>query len=264
VKRAIAIAIVLTAGAVVACSALTSLDDLRGTDAAPDVVDASFDALTEAAPTPFCAPYVDAALTYCESFDLVTDGAALALATGGDATAKIDDSDFTSPPASLRLDVSTTNAPSVKAYLTHSIAAEPSKVVVDFELEVVSLANTAVNVAAIGIASTTGNRSVNAILYVTGIQLQESVPTDAGTAYIDHPYISRTWDHEWHAIEIVLDLGTKTTSLAIDGATLEANYALSSGWAKGLFTLNIGVTYANAPDAGYTLRADDVLAALSL
>ncbi len=252
-----------------ACSVLTNLDDLRNTSdaTAPDVgaePDAEPDVTSAPDSATFCAPYENVALAYCESFDTITDASMPTLVTGN-ATAIIDDADFVSPPASLLMQVPASDAGSVKSYLSRAIAVEPSKVVVDFELEVQSFANTSVNIAAIGIASTPINRTLVAILYVDGIQLQESAPgADGGIEYIDHPFINLTWNHTWHAIEIVLDIANKTSSLVVDGTTWEANYPLVPGWVKGLFTLNVGVTYANAPNAGYALRVDNVLAQLTL
>ncbi len=271
--RSIAVAI---ASLVAACSVLTSLDDLRsdasGDATTVDVIESDA-AITDAGAsnetaTPFCAPYVDASLVYCQSFDSVTDAATI-LTVGSGLSANVDDADSVSSPSSLHVDLpgdaaSDSGGATLHAYVTYSIAASPTTTTVDFEVKVLSPLTAQMNFVSIAIASSSGNHTVSLLALPTTITLQEGVPGDAGETYVNHPSVAYVFDDNWHAVHVVLDLGTKRTSYAIDNQTLEANFPLSLGWSTGNASIDVGVTYAQPPQKAITVRTDNILAQLSL
>jgi hypothetical protein len=65
-------------------------------------------------------------------------------------------------------------------------------------------------------------------------------------------------------MSIHLPTGTKTSSLAIDGATVEANYPLVAGWAPSLLSLAFGVIFAPTTSKTWLVRCDNVLVQTSL
>lgn len=260
----------------IACSALTNLDDLSSSDAAPDAtdgapaIDANIDAPIEASASDagdgaaFCAPYTSP-LVYCESFD-GEDASALGLAHTGGATAVLDDSDFTSPPTSLLLTAPVGDGGTIKACLTKDMAIEPMVTVVDMRVRIDAGSN--MNVVTITLNASSVERTLALIVAPAmggQVLFQEAIPGDGSTAYVAHPAITfNLADGQWHLVEVVLDLGHKSTTLTIDGTILETNYPLQPGWVKGLFTLNAGITYGFSAPAPRTVHVDDVLATLSL
>lgn len=276
VRRAVLIAV-----GVSGCSLVTDLSGLgddasieAGPDATLDApIEAASDASPDAAPDvaieaeagPFCGPYTEAGpLVYCQDFD--TPDASVGFLTSGFAVAAVDTASALSQPASLLTTVAVADAGNAHAYNNHVMPVAPSIATLAFAIKVDAVGAAYVNIVELVFAETTGTRYLILQIDPTGMTLEEEYPAEAGINTLSHPHIPIGWDGAWHHVVVTANLSgaTKTSSLAFDSQTLEANYPLHTGWTAALFNVAIGVTYAPAPSTAWAVRFDDQLVQLTL
>lgn len=87
-----------------------------------------------------------------------------------------------------------------------------------------------------------------------GLTVGESMVGDAGRVYVNHPAIPRPLALDrWTHLELAVNLRSKTSSFAVDGDLVEANYRLQPDWVVGPLVVTLGTEYA--PRAAGDLRA---------
>ena len=256
------------------CSLIVDLGGLGGSDASSDVEastpDVATDVINDAPPLAdgpvddsgrWCAAYADGGLgVFCEDFD--EPDASFTFSASNGATASLDEDAAYSPPRSVVVNVPVVDGgPAQHASYNHPMSPIVQTITYSLDFRVDLVGNSGADVMQMQLPALTGQRYFILSLDPTGMHVIEQYSTtDAGLVLLHHPHITFTWDGAWHRAALTVHLmSPRTSTLVIDGATVEANAPLDPAWAPSSFTPFAGITYTQGVTTPWKVHVDDML-----
>jgi len=231
-----------------------SLDGLGGADAG----DAAEDGVTAPDGGRFCASLTPAP-AFCEDFD-EPDGAPdlskwLGYSVNGGASLSVDDTFALSSPRSLLAVAPALSSSSAEAAVFPAAGPTPTaRAELVFDVDLVPGNSDATLCSLVSPSATT----VYLIVGPGGIHVGEG-PYDG--AYPYHPTHAVDWSAGWVHVDLTLNRTATgaTTSLAVNAAALETNYACDSRFEFGPEQVGLGYIYDGSPADARQAHIDDVV-----
>ncbi len=264
------VALAVTNG--VACSILTSTDDLTGgSDASVDQAvtdapssEASPEGAVDALPPAFCST-LSPAPALCEDFDGTSsfDAQFSQDLVGSPNTIGADNTLSKSPPRSFFAHINAGSNPGrAYAYMFKTFAAPVARVSFAFDIMLVDVVSGESSVVA-GIVVNDGMPTRHALaLILSGVdaQTEESFVAGGVTQYKDKVLSRFPVVKTWSRVEVDMALSPPTLTVKVDGTTTLDGVALDPSWpTSGSVQINLGVTYVTSTAGPWLVRYDNVV-----
>lgn len=233
--------------ALAACSILTDFDGYvnegsPATDGALDAeapLDAHGDSEADGAVARYCTSLLPPP-AFCDDFDGVDAGSALSERSRAEAR----EDDFVSPPRSLRITVDPLDKGDTSAAFSAPLSTSPHRLRCRFHLKVEATDETT-SVVQFRFVAGTKEALLELQVRAHDVGVAEYLSYgDGGSTFLLHDTTPMEWPSEWMHVEVVWT-DTFSSSLVINGATLETNVPLHPNWFKGLATVFYGNAFAN-------------------
>jgi hypothetical protein len=232
----------------------TRPDAMNG-DGAPDG--------SEASALGFCAS-LGASHTFCDDFDEGPYGTGFAsLHTSMHASMGLDGAEYTSPPFSFfaTIDAGTS---SDDAFMVRDFGSGSAMTYAfDFRMDEWTVGYSAVMAAIVLDDNTPMIHTFTVYTTDTYTSLEEEIPGDAGSTFIDHKFSTPLQLATWVRISFTIDLGAKTCSAMLNGTTVVPTTPLDSSWAPGDLEMNLGFIYLGGETSGWKGHWDNVVVDVS-
>ena len=257
----------------VACSILTSTDDLTGgSDASVDQAvtdgpssEASSEGSADVPPPRFCST-LSPAPALCEDFDGTSsfDAQFSQDLVGSPNTIGADNTSSKSSPRSFFAHINAGSNPGrAYAYMFKTFAGPVTRISFAFDIMLVDVVSGESSVVA-GIVVNDGMPTRHALaLLLSGVdaQTEETFVAAGVTQYKDKVLSRFPVVKTWSRVEVDMALSPPTMTVKVDGTTTLDGVALDPSWpTSGSVQINLGVTYVTSTAGAWLVRYDNVVA----